>query len=106
MQSNGAMGPSTTTLQENAEVAHRIVSHFNEVHAPPPPGQPKDMNYGFPKGLFNTEVNLKESQPAYQALLHGLDNPQDFHQMFLQVDADPFRTSNNIFGDFDFELFD
>lgn len=94
--------PSTTTLEENAATAQRFLEEYQRMNVTPP--LRKDMNYEFPSGLFTTEVDLAGSQLAYRNLLLDLDNPEDFEQLFEQIEADPFR-AQNIFEDIDLECF-
>ena len=71
------------------------------------PQQRKDMNYDFPPELFPSEheVDLEGSQQAYQILQQGMERPDMFLDLFVQVEADPFQ-QQHIFGDIDFDIFD
>ena len=95
--------PASTTFEENAATVERILDEYHKANTQPP--HRKDHNYNFPQGLFTSEIDLEGSQQAYQNVLHGLDNPEEFLQMFNQIEADPLRPQN-IFGDIDFDPFD
>ena len=96
--------PASTTLVENAATAKKILEEYIKMNAVPP--HRKDMNYNFPPGLFPSEVDLEGSQRAYENVLRGLDNPDDFQRIFNQIEADPFH-QQNIFGDIDLgDVFD
>ncbi len=94
---------AVTTIEENAATVQRILEDYNKMHAVPHPR--KDMNYKFPEGLFNTEVDLLGSQEAYRNILTEFDNPADFSLLFDQVEADPMR-QNTAFQDFSMDIFD
>ena len=93
--------PVTITIEENAATAQHILDEYNRTHTVPPVR--KDLNYGFPEGLFTNEVNLVESEYPYRHLLQELDNPEMFTELFNPVPANPFQVSN-AFQDLD--LFD
>lgn len=106
--STTASGPvfsttASTTIEENAATVQRILEEIQKMH--PQSVHRKDHNYSFPEGLFSSEVDLEGSQQAYQHLVHGLDNPNDFLKMFDQVEADPLR-QQAIFGELNFDPFD
>ena len=90
-------------IQENAEAARRILEDYEKSN--PSSSNHKDLHYNFPPGLFNSEVDLEGSQMAYQYLLQGLDRPNDFQQLLVQVEANPMH-SQNMFGDINFDIFD
>lgn len=92
-----------TTIEENAAAVQRILEDYNRMHTVPP--RKRDMNYHFPEGLFNTEVDLEGSQEAYQHLLTGLDNPADFVKLFNQVEPDLVHP-HSIFHDLSMDIFD
>ena len=94
---------AVTTIEENAATVQRILEDYNRMHTAPQ--LRKDMNYKFPEGLFNTEVDLLGSQQAYQNILTEFDNPADFTMLFDQVEADPLRPSN-MFQDLSMDIFD
>ena len=94
---------SCTHIQENAEAAHKILEEYEKSNASS--SNRKDLHYNFPPGLFSSEVDLEGSQVAYQYLLQGLDNPNDFQQLLVQVEANPMH-SQNMFGDINFDIFD
>ncbi len=106
--SASAMGPivstaATTTFEENAATVQRILEEMQRLN--PQTVHRRDLHYGFPDGLFPSEVDLEGSQQAYQHLVHGLDNPNDFLKMFDQVEADPLR-QQSLFGELNFDPFD
>ena len=92
-----------TTIEENAAAVQRILENYNKSHAVP--AHRRDMNYQFPEGLFNTEVNLEGSQEAYRNIITELDNPGDFASLFDQIEAIPTRQSN-MFPDVNMDMFD
>lgn len=94
---------AVTTIEENAATVQRILEDYNRMHTVPQ--QRKDMNYKFPEGLFNNEVDLLGSQEAYLNILTEFDNPADFTLLFDQVEADPMRP-NNMFQDLSMDIFD
>jgi aryl hydrocarbon receptor nuclear translocator len=98
------MQPADTTVQENALATQKIVDNYLKQVMPPP--HRKDMNYEFPPGLFTDEVDLEGSAQAYYNLIEGLENSSDFQQLLNQVDADPFKTSSNVFTELDLDIFD
>lgn len=102
-QQQVVMQPADTTVQENAITAQKIVDKYLKMTAPPV--HRKDMNYGFPPGLFPSEVDLEGSAQAYHSLIDGLENCTDIQQLLNQVDADPFR-STSIFSELDLDIFD
>lgn len=85
-------------------MVHKILEEY-EKSTNPPSGPRKDLHYSFPPGLFSSEVDLEGSQTAYQYLLQGLDSPNDFQQLLVQVEANPMN-SQNMFGDINFDIFD
>ena len=85
-------------------MVHRILQEYEKSNAPPTSTR-KDHGYNFPPGLFNGEVDLEGSQLAYQYLLQGLDSPNDFQQLLVQVEANPLN-AQNVFGDINFDVFD
>lgn len=95
--------PAMTTIEENAAAVQRILEDYNKMHTVPP--HRRDMNYQFPEGLFNTEVNLEGSQEAYHNIITELDNPADFASLFDQIEAIPTR-QNNMFPDVNMDIFD
>ena len=95
--------PANITAQECAATAQRILDEYVKFNQPPP--QRKDYSYGFPPGLFQSEVDLEGSAQAFHNLIDGLDDNHDLQQLLNQVDADPFKPSN-IFNDLDFDVFD
>eukprot|EP00731_Ephydatia_muelleri_P007623 Em0003g1871a len=101
--SGAGEGGRPLSLQENAEAAHKILEEYEKSNASS--SNRKDLHYNFPPGLFSSEVDLEGSQVAYQYLLQGLDNPNDFQQLLVQVEANPLH-SQNMFGDINFDIFD
>lgn len=97
------MQPADTTVQENAVTAQKIVDSYLKMTTPPV--HRRDMNYGFPPGLFQSDVDLEGSAQAYHSLIEGLENCSDIQQLLNQVDADPFR-STSIFSELDLDIFD
>lgn len=95
--------PAMTTIEENAATVQRILEDYNKIHSRPI--HRRDMNYPFPEGLFNTEVNLEDSQGAYRNIMTEFDNPADFTALFDQIEADPLRP-NNMFQDINMDIFD
>lgn len=95
--------PAMTTIEENAAAVQRILEDYNKMHTAQP--HRRDMNYQFPEGLFNTEVNLEGSQEAYRNILTELDNPADFATLFNQIEAIPTRPQN-VFPDVNMDIFD
>lgn len=95
--------PTSTTIEDNAVAAQKILDDYNKMTAPPP--KKKDMNYSFPPGLFTTEVDLEGSELAFRNLLEGLETDQDLQDLLNKIDADPFKQSD-IFSDLDFDIFD
>ena len=96
--------PAATTLEENAATAHRVLEQYQKQTASPP--HRKDLNFEFPPGLFpEKEVDLEGSLQAYQILQQGMENPEQFLDMFVQREADPFH-QQHMFGDIDFDVFD
>ena len=96
--------PAATTLEENAATAHRVLEQYQKQTASPP--HRKDLNFEFPPGLFpEKEVDLEGSLQAYQILQQGMENPEQFLDMFVQREADPFH-QQHMFGDIDFNVFD
>ncbi len=92
-----------TTIEENAAAVQRILEDYNKIHVTPL--HRKDMNYNFPEGLFNSEVDLEGSREAYRNILTEFDNPANFTSLFNQVEADPMRL-NSIFQDVSMDIFD
>jgi len=93
--------PAAITIEENAATAQHILDEYNRLHTAPPVN--KDMNFNFPPGLFNGEVNLKGSEYPYRHLLQDLEHPEEFTELFKQVPANPLKLPN-AFQDLD--LFD
>lgn len=92
-----------TTIEENAAAVQRILEDYNKMHAAP--SHRRDMNYQFPEGLFNTEVNLEGSQEVYRNIISELENPADFASLFDQIEAIPTRQTN-MFPDVNMDIFD
>lgn len=95
--------PAAITMEENAATAQHILDEYNRMYVVPPPR--KDINFPFPSGLFNNEVDLVGSEEPYQHLLQELEDPSNFTDMFKQIPADPLR-SQNPFQDLDLDIFD
>ena len=96
--------PATTMLEENAATAHRVLEQYQKQTASPP--HRKDLNIEFPPSLFpEKEVDLEGSLQAYQILQQGMENPEQFLDMVVQREADPFQ-QQHMFGDIDFDVFD
>ena len=51
------------------------------------------------------EVDLEGSLQAYQILQQGMENPEQFLNMFMQREAEPFH-QQHMFGDIDFDVID
>ena len=96
--------PAATTLEENAATAHRVLEQYQKQTVSPP--HRKDLNFEFPPGLFpEKEVDLEGSLQAYHILQQGMENPEQFLNMFVQREADPFH-QQHMFRDIDFNVFD
>ena len=50
-------------------------------------------------------MDLEDSLQAYEILQQGMENPEQFLDMFVQREADPFH-QQHMLGDIDFDVFD
>ena len=84
-------------VEDNTVTAQRILEDYSRIHAVPP--QPRNNeSQKFPESLFNTELDLLDSQDIYRNILSEFDSPADFGMLLDQVQADSINSDNMFQG--------